>query len=78
MKNSHYPELCRTSQGFSEALWRKPRIRLRLLRAKWAQTGIATKGIDTNFDSATNAALHLAAQKDAASLPGYTGKISCD
>jgi hypothetical protein len=48
------------------------------LRAHWAQTGIATKDIDTNFDSATNAALHLAAQKDAASLPGYTGKISCD
>jgi len=48
------------------------------LRANWAQTGIAAKDIDTNFDSATNAALHLAAQKDAASLPGYTGKISCD
>jgi hypothetical protein len=48
------------------------------LRAHWAQTGIATKDIDTNFDSATNAALHLAAQKGAASLPGYTGKISCD
>ena len=48
------------------------------LRANWTQTGIATKDIDTNFDSATNAALHLAAQKDAASLPGYTGKISCD
>jgi len=30
MRNSHYPELCRTSHGFSEALWRKPRIRLRL------------------------------------------------
>ena len=48
------------------------------LRANWTQTGIAAKDIDTNFDSATNAALHLAAQKDAASLPGYTGKISCD
>jgi hypothetical protein len=48
------------------------------LRAHWAQTGIATKDIDTNFVSATNAALQLAAQKDAASLPGYTGKISCD
>jgi hypothetical protein len=48
------------------------------LRAHWAQTGITTKDIDTNFDSATKAALHLAAQKDAASLPGYTGKISCD
>jgi hypothetical protein len=48
------------------------------LRAHWAQTGIATKDIDTNFDSATDAALHLAAEKDAASLPGYTGRISCD
>ena len=48
------------------------------LRAHWAQTAIATKDIDTNFDSATNAALHLAAQKDAANLPGYTGKISCE
>ena len=27
------------------------------LRAHWAQTGISTKDIDTNFDSATNAAL---------------------
>src|SRR4026207_2247626 len=34
------------------------------LRAHWAQTGIAAKNIDTNFDSATDAALHLAAQKD--------------
>ena len=48
------------------------------LRAHWAQTGISTKDIDTNFDSATNAALRLAAQKDAAGLPGYTGKMSCD
>ena len=48
------------------------------LRAHWAQTGIAAKDIDTNFDSATDAALRLAAKKDAASLPGYTGKISCD
>jgi hypothetical protein len=48
------------------------------LRAHWAQTGIATKDIDTNFDNATHAALHLAIQKDAASLPGYTGKTSCD
>src|SRR5262245_15081635 len=48
------------------------------LRAHWAQTSIATKDIDTNFDSATDAALHLAAEKDAASLPGYTGKMSCD
>jgi hypothetical protein len=38
------------------------------LRSHWAQTGIAIKDIDTNFDNATNAALHLAAEKDAASL----------
>jgi len=48
------------------------------LRANWSQTGIAAKDIDTNFDSATNAALHLAAQKEAVSLPSYTGKISCN
>jgi len=42
------------------------------LRAHWAQTGISTKDIDTNYD------LRLAAQKDAAGLPGYTGKMSCD
>jgi hypothetical protein len=48
------------------------------LRAHWAQTGIATKDINTNFDAATSAALHLAAQKDAANLPGYTGKTSCE
>jgi hypothetical protein len=48
------------------------------LRAHWAQTDIPTKDIDTNFDNAIDAALHLAAQKDAANLPGYTGKISCD
>jgi len=36
------------------------------------------KDNDTNFDNAIDAALHLAAQKDGASLPGYTGKISCD
>ena len=48
------------------------------LRAHWARTGIATKDINTNFDSASDAALHLAVQKDAASLPGYTGKTSCD
>jgi hypothetical protein len=47
-------------------------------RTNWAWTGIAAKDIDANFDSAANAALHLAAQKDAAGLPGYTGKISCD
>jgi hypothetical protein len=48
------------------------------LRAHWAQTGIAADDIDKNFDSATDAALHLAAQKEAGSLPGYTGRISCD
>jgi hypothetical protein len=48
------------------------------LRAHWAQTGIGTNDIDTKFEDASNAALHLAAQKDAASLPGYTGKTSCD
>jgi hypothetical protein len=47
------------------------------LRAHWAQTGISAEDIDTNFERATVAALHLAAQKDAAGLPGYTGKISC-
>src|SRR5215813_78461 len=48
------------------------------LRSHWSQTGIAAKDIDTNFDNATKAALHLATQNDAMSLPGYTGKISCD
>jgi hypothetical protein len=48
------------------------------LRAHWAQTGIAAEDIDTNLDSATDAALRLAAQKEARNLPGYTGKISCD
>ena len=37
-------------------------------------SNLSTKDIDANFDSATNAALRLAAQKDAADLPGYTGK----
>jgi hypothetical protein len=48
------------------------------LRTHWAQTGIPIKDIDTDFNNAIDAALHLAAQKDAASLPGYTGKISCN
>ncbi len=48
------------------------------LRAHWAQTGIAPEDIDTKFGGATMAALHLAAQTDAASLPGYTGKVSCN
>jgi hypothetical protein len=48
------------------------------LRKHWAHTGIPTKDIDANFNNATDDALHLAVQKDAASLPGYTGKITCD
>jgi hypothetical protein len=48
------------------------------LRERWAQTGIAPEEIDRKFDSASKAALRLAAQKEAASLPGYTGRISCD
>jgi hypothetical protein len=48
------------------------------LRAHWAQTGIAAEDIHTNFDRASKAALRLAARKEAASLPGYTGRISCD
>ena len=48
------------------------------LRAHWAQTGIAANDIDTNFDRASKAALQLAARKEASSLPGYTGRISCD
>jgi hypothetical protein len=48
------------------------------LRAHWAQTGIPVEDIDKNFDSATDAALHLATQKEAGGLPGYTGRISCD
>jgi hypothetical protein len=48
------------------------------LRTHWPQTGIAAEDIDSNFDTATGAALHLAAHKDAMSLPGYTGKMSCD
>ena len=35
------------------------------LRTHWAQTGIPIKDIDTDFDNAIDAALHLAAQKDA-------------
>ncbi len=48
------------------------------LRAHWGETGIAAGDIDANFDAATNAALNLAAAKDAAALPGYTGKTSCE
>ena len=48
------------------------------LRAHWAPTGIAIGDIDANFASAAAAALQLAAQKDAAGLPGYTGKTSCE
>ncbi len=48
------------------------------LRAHWGRTGIAAQDIDKEFDAAATAALRLAAEKDAASLPGYTGKTSCD
>ncbi len=48
------------------------------LRAHWAQTGIAAQDIDKKFHAAAAAALGLAAEEDAASLPGYTGKTSCD
>jgi hypothetical protein len=47
------------------------------LRTHWAGTGIPVDDIDANFDSATRAALQLAIQKEAAILPGYTGKFSC-
>jgi hypothetical protein len=48
------------------------------LRTHWPQTGIAAEDIDSDFDTAVNAALDLTAQTDAMSLPGYTGKTSCD
>jgi hypothetical protein len=48
------------------------------LRTHWAQTKIAVKDIDANFEGAARAALQLAAKADAANLPGYTGKTSCD
>jgi hypothetical protein len=48
------------------------------LRANWAQTGIAVENIDRDFDNARKAALRLAAQKQAESLPGYTGKTFCE
>ena len=47
------------------------------LRARWAQTSIEVDEIDAYFDWATQAALQLATQKEAAGLPGYTGKTSC-
>lgn len=47
------------------------------LRAHWAQTSIQVDDIDAHFDRATQAALHLAIQQEAAALPGYTGKTSC-
>ena len=47
------------------------------LRKHWAQTGIPVDDIDASFDSATRAALQLAIQKEAAMLPGYTGRVSC-
>ena len=48
------------------------------LRSRWAQTKIAAKDIDANFESAARAALQLAIKADASNLPGYTGKMSCD
>src|SRR5215469_14892119 len=48
------------------------------LRAHWSHTGIAADDIDSNFDTATGAALHLAVQKEAMSLPAYTGNRSCE
>ena len=47
------------------------------LRARWAQTSIEVDEIDAHFDRATQAALQLATQREAAGLPGYTGKTSC-
>ena len=47
------------------------------LRARWAQTSIEVDDIDAHFDRATQAALQLATRKEAAGLPGYTGKTSC-
>ena len=47
------------------------------LRENWSKTNIPVDGINANFDAATNAALQLAAQKEAIALPGYTGKTSC-
>jgi len=61
-----------SSQDYLEFQWAD------YLRAHWGPTGLATSDIDREFDSATNAALHLAVETAAASLPGYTGKISCD
>jgi hypothetical protein len=48
------------------------------LRANWAKTDIPIASINENFDSATKAALDLATQKEAAALPGYTGRASCN
>ena len=47
------------------------------LRENWSKTNIAVDEINANFDSATQAALQLAIQKEAIALPGYTGKTSC-
>lgn len=60
------------AEDFLEFKWAE------FLREHWAKTGIATHDVDKNFDKATNAALQLAAEKDAANLPGYTGKTSCN
>jgi hypothetical protein len=47
------------------------------LRTHWAQTSIAIADIDADFDQAVKSALKLATQEEAAGLPGYTGKTSC-
>ena len=47
------------------------------LRAHWAQTSIQVSDIDAQFDRAIQAALMLATQNEAATLPGYSGKASC-
>jgi hypothetical protein len=47
------------------------------LRAHWAQTSIEVSDIDAHFDRAIQAALQLATQNEAARLPGYTGRASC-
>jgi hypothetical protein len=47
------------------------------LRAHWAQTSIEVSEVDAYFDRAIQAAQQLAIQKEAATLPGYTGKASC-
>jgi hypothetical protein len=47
-------------------------------RANWTKTNLPIASINVNFDDATKAALRLATQQEAAALPGYTGKATCD